>query len=117
MPFLHPLITSLVNIAPPDLNIKHHFSSGVYIKQMRLPKAHYAETHEHKYDHFGLLGSGSASVEIDGAKHTYEGPCVIEIKAGAKHKITALTDITWFCIHATNETDIKKIDQVLIKED
>lgn len=98
-----------------DIGTIHHFCSGVYIKQMRLPKDHYAETHEHNYDHFGLLGKGSAMVELDGCGRTYEGPCVIEIKAGRKHKITAITDIDWFCIHATDVTDPEKVDQVLIK--
>lgn len=99
-----------------DLRIKHHFSSGVYMKEMKLPKDHYVNTHEHKYDHFGLLCSGVAIVELNGIQEIHEGPCVIEIKAGKKHKITAIEDISWFCIHATGETDPEKIDEVLIKE-
>lgn len=99
-----------------DFRIKHHFSSGVYIKQMFLEKGHYVMTHEHKYDHFGLLGSGVAVVELDGVEETHKGPCVIEIKAGRKHKITAIEDINWFCIHSTDETDPEKVDEVLIKD-
>ena len=98
-----------------DLGILHHFSSGVYIKQMHLPKDHYAETHEHEYPHFGLLGKGSVIGEMDSVACSYTAPCVIEIAAGVKHKITALEDVTWFCIHATDETDVDHIDQVLIK--
>jgi hypothetical protein len=95
--------------------IKHHFSTGVYIREMGLRAQHYAETHKHEYDHFGILGSGSAAVALDGAVTVHEGPCVIEIKAGKEHTITALTDITWFCVHATSETDPLTIDEVLIK--
>lgn len=98
-----------------DLGILHHFSSGVYIKQMHLPAGNYAETHEHVYDHFGLLGSGAAKVDLNGVTTSHTGPCVIEIKAGVKHTITALTDIVWFCVHATNETDPEKVDEVLVK--
>ena len=38
------------------------------------------------------------------------------IVADVAHKIYAVTDIVWFCIHATNETDADKIDHTLIKE-
>lgn len=99
-----------------SFDVKHFFSAGVYIKQMRLESGNHVLTHEHNFDHFGLLGKGSAIVDIDGNSTVYNAPCPIEIKAGLKHKITAVTDIDWFCIHATDVTDPEKIDQVLIKE-
>lgn len=102
-----------------DPFIQHHMptpGNGVYIKQMHLPVGHYVETHKHNYDHFGLLGAGIAEVELDGVTERKQGPCVIEIKAGKVHKITAVTSIDWFCIHASNETDPEKIDETLILE-
>ena len=101
-----------------DLGIIHHMPTDgnpVYIKQMHLPKGYYADTHSHKFDHYGLLGFGVATVELDGEVKEYVGPCVIDIKAGKKHKISALTDITWFCIHSTDEKDQDNIDSVLIR--
>lgn len=98
-----------------DFGIKHHFSAGVYVKQMHLDEGFYVETHAHNFDHFGLLGNGSAMVILDDVSETYCAPCLIEIKAGKKHKIIALTNIDWFCIHATDVTDPQKIDEVLIK--
>ncbi|WP_105132362.1 hypothetical protein [Burkholderia sp. BE12] len=95
--------------------IKHHFSAGVYVREMTLAKDHEVSTHKHVYDHFGLLGSGSALVEFDGELSVYHGPCVVEIKAGKAHRIQALTDITWFCIHATDVADPENIDEVLIQ--
>lgn len=88
----------------------------VYIKQQELPAGWCVDTHSHKYDHWGLLGHGKAVVEIDGQRTDYVGPCVINIEAGKVHKITALTPIIWFCIHASEETDVNKIDATLIKE-
>lgn len=88
----------------------------VYIKKQELRSGHYIDTHVHRYDHWGLLGSGRAMVELDGDKQEYTGPCVVEIKKNKSHKITALTPIVWFCIHASTETDASKIDATLIKE-
>ena len=98
-----------------DLNIKHHFSDGVYAKQMTLPAGHFALSHKHNYSHLSVLASGVAVVEVDGMETTYTAPACIEIKAEAEHKITALENVIWYCIHATNETDVAKIDEVVIK--
>lgn len=98
-----------------DLNIKHHFSDGVYAKQMALPKGHFALSHKHNYSHLSILASGVAVVEVDGVEATYIAPACIEIKAHAEHKITALENVVWYYVHATNETDVSKIDEVLIK--
>lgn len=99
-----------------EFDTKHHFSSGVYMKQMKLTAGFHVKTHKHNYDHFGLLAKGSALVELDDITRVYNGPCPIEIKAGKHHKITAITDIDWFCIHATEITDPEQVDKVLIEE-
>ena len=95
--------------------IRHHFSAGVYVREMTLDQDHEVDTHEHNYDHFGILGSGSVVMCLDGEMSVHHGPCVIEIAAGKKHSIRALTDIVWFCVHATDVADPEKIDEVLIK--
>jgi quercetin dioxygenase-like cupin family protein len=96
--------------------ILHHFSDGVYARQMTLKAGHEVDTHEHKYSHLAILGSGSVIVEVDGEMEKRDGPCVIDIEAGKKHRIQALTDVVWFCVHATDVADPEKMDEVLIKE-
>jgi hypothetical protein len=46
-----------------------------------------------------------------------EAPACIEIKAGLTHGVKAITDCVWFCIHATDEKDPSKVDEILIKGD
>jgi quercetin dioxygenase-like cupin family protein len=97
-----------------DLGVIHHFSSGLYAKQMMLPADHFAVSHAHTYDHLSILAKGRVTVEIQGVETEYTAPTCINILAGKHHKITAHEDSAWFCIHATDETDISKIDEVLI---
>ncbi len=102
------------------LRTKHFFpqpGNSVYIKQMHLAKGMYAETHKHKYDHYGVLSAGRAVVEIEGGSTEYTGPCVLNIKADTLHRIVALEDITWFCIHSVDSDIIGDIDEVLIKKE
>lgn len=98
-----------------DLQIQHHFSEGMYARQMVLPAGHFAVTHAHQYDHLSILASGEVTVEVDGVECSYRAPAVITILAGQHHRIKAQSDAVWFCIHATDETDTSRLDDVLIR--
>lgn len=101
-----------------DLGTVHHFSSGLYAKQMHLPKDYFAVSHAHNYDHLSILAKGKVIVKTDNDNGVeYTAPVCIEIKKGLHHSITALEDAVWFCIHATDETDVDKVDEVLIKKE
>lgn len=99
-----------------DLHIKHYFSGREYAKQMTLPAGHFAETHKHAHDHLSILAAGEVLVTIDGTETRHMGPTCITIRAGEAHHILAVTDSTWFCVHATDELDPEHVDQVLIRK-
>jgi quercetin dioxygenase-like cupin family protein len=99
-----------------DLGIVHHFAGGTYAKQMQLPKGYKAYSHSHTYSHLSILAKGKALVRTDEGEHVYTAPACITIEANLNHEITALEDVSWFCIHATEETDPDKVDEVLIGE-
>ena len=103
-------------MAPIDLHTTHYFGEGIYAKRMRLPAGHRAVTHKHNYDHLSILAAGSASVDVGGEMTIYGAGDCVTIKAGVAHEIVAITDVVWFCIHATDETDPEKVDRVLIQE-
>jgi quercetin dioxygenase-like cupin family protein len=71
--------------------------------------------HVHDYDHFSALLSGSVEVSVDGESEVKHAPALLTIKAGREHVIKAVTDAVWHCIHATDERDPDKIDEVLKK--
>ncbi len=97
-----------------DLGIKHHFSKGVYAKEAHIAAGLCAEQHRHTYEHMSILASGIVSVEVSGETTIYVAPAVITIAADTVHKVTALKNAVWFCVHATEETDPEKVDEVLI---
>ena len=98
-----------------DPKIVHNFSDGLYAKEMTIPKGFTAGQHAHTFSHLSILAKGKVIVRTDAEEHVYEAPTCIEIKKHVNHTITALEDVTWFCVHATDETDVEKIDQVLIE--
>jgi len=99
-----------------DLATIHHFSSGVYAKQMTLPAGYKALSHAHIFDHLSLLAKGKVIVTTDTSINIYTAPFCITIEKNMHHSIEALEDTVWFCIHATDETDPDKVDEVLIQQ-
>lgn len=99
-----------------DLGVVHNFSDGLYAKQMAIPKGYVVGQHAHKYSHLSILAKGKVIVKTDEAEKEYTAPACLNIKENINHAIEALEDTVWFCIHATNETDIEKIDEVLINK-
>lgn len=101
------------------VGIVHHFGGGIYAKQTTIPAGLVLSQHKHTHDHLSLLTHGSVIVAVDGitTKHTATpgAPVVLTIPAGKTHKVEALTDVVWFCIHATDETDPEKVDHELIR--
>jgi quercetin dioxygenase-like cupin family protein len=86
--------------------IKHHFSAGgVYAREQTLAPGEEVEKHVHDYDHLSYLTSGSVTLEVDGELQVLTGPCMLEIKAGKQHRIQAITNITWLCIHSETVAD------------
>jgi quercetin dioxygenase-like cupin family protein len=98
-----------------DPQIQHHFSDRLYAKRMVIPKGYEAGQHSHKYSHLSILAKGRVVVKTDTSCDEYEAPACIEIKSGVAHTIQAIDDSEWYCVHATDETDVDKIDQVLIE--
>jgi len=97
-----------------DPQTVHYFSDGLYSKQMVIPKGFIACQHKHNFSHLSILAKGSVIVKTDDYNHVYCAPACIKIKAETYHQIEALEDSVWFCIHATNEIDSAKAEEILI---
>jgi quercetin dioxygenase-like cupin family protein len=95
--------------------IVHHFSDGLYSKETHISAGQMLIQHKHNYSHFGILAKGKVVVVKDGDIQIVEAPACIDIKAGEHHGVKAITDTVWYCVHATDEKDPSKVDEVLIK--
>lgn len=91
--------------------IEHHFWPGVYGKRTLMPAGTIGVQHSHTYDHCSILKRGMAAV--DGK--VYSAPACIVIPAHRQHRVEAITDAEWWCIHPTDETDPAQVDAGLIE--
>jgi quercetin dioxygenase-like cupin family protein len=94
--------------------ISHHFGAGVYAKETRISAGSILVQHKHKHDHLSVLASGSVELIVDDVKSIVHAPACLTIQANKHHGVKSLTDVVWYCIHATECTDMDEIDDVLI---
>lgn len=99
------------------VTIAHHFVGGLYAKETFIPAGVRLPKHVHAFDHMSVLMKGSVVVDVDGDRRLHDAPALLVIKAGKAHEVTAVTDVVWACLHATDETDPDRIDEVLIEKD
>lgn len=97
-----------------DMDIKHHFGGGMYIKETHFKAGEWGKKHTHSFDHLSILVAGKVQLTIDNVSVEIEGPQILTVKADKVHQVLALTDATWYCCHATECTDPEKIDTELI---
>jgi mannose-6-phosphate isomerase-like protein (cupin superfamily) len=94
--------------------IAHHFGGGVYAKETRIPAGQVLVQHAHKFDHLSILAEGSVEVMVEGERHVLHAPACLTIQANKHHGVRSLTDVVWYCVHATDCADESEIDEVLI---
>jgi mannose-6-phosphate isomerase-like protein (cupin superfamily) len=96
--------------------IKHHFAGGVYAKETFIPANKWLVQHTHKFDHLSVLAQGSIELIVDGKKSVIHAPACLNIGAGKHHGVKSITDVVWYCIHATDCTDAHEVDDVIIAD-
>ena len=96
------------------VEVAHHFGGGSYAKETFIPAGVRLEQHSHPHAHLSILASGRASVEAGESLRDFEAPACINLEAGVEHAVTALTDVVWYCIHATHDTDAATVDTSIL---
>jgi len=87
----------------------HHFSPGIYIREIFMPAGMLVIGAQHKTRHFNVILKGRARVFMDGKVHEIQAPCTIESGVDVRKVLLILEDMTWQTIHA-NPDDEKDVD-------
>jgi hypothetical protein len=99
-----------------SLDIEHIFSRGVYARKMLIPKGTILTGKMHKHKHLNIMLYGDIEIATDEGTKRINKPCIFESKAGTKRAGFAHEETVWITIHATEETDIEKIEANEIAE-
>lgn len=108
----------LRTLPPADMPVTHHFSHGVYGRELFIPAGTVLTGKIHKFSSMNVLLSGEIAVLTqDGTvKRVTQG--YVEIAPpGMKRVGYAITDTRWLTVHGTHETDLAAIEEEFIAQD
>jgi hypothetical protein len=100
------------------LPLKHSFSPGIYVREIFIPKGTVLTGKIHRHSHPNFLMSGVVDVVTeDGGLERLTAPLSMISPAGTKRAVYAVEDTVWITVHATDETDLDKIEKEVITQD
>lgn len=93
----------------------HHFSPGVYAREIEIPAGVVIVGKLHKTQHLIMLLSGEVTIYTDEGMKRMTAPQVWQTYPGTKRAIYAHETSRLMTIHPTNETDLEVIETQLIE--
>lgn len=102
---------------PIDIPVKHHFSQGVYAREITIPAGVTLVGKIHKFQQLNILSKGQMLVTTDDGVRRVKAPFTVVSPPGTKRAAYALTECVWTTIHGTDETDVDIIEAQYIAAD
>lgn len=96
-----------------ELPLKHHFSPGVYAREIFIPKGTLVTGRIHKYQQINIMSQGDVSVLTEDGIVRAQAPFTVVSPPGTKRIVYAHEDTVWTTIIGTDETDIDKLEDHL----
>lgn len=104
------------DLPPVEMPVSHHFSHGVYGRELRIPAGTVLTGKIHKFENLNVLLEGEMLVLTDqGPKRVSAGHVEVS-PAGTKRAALALTDCRWLTAHGTDETDVDVIEAKFVAQ-
>lgn len=97
-----------------EIKVTHHFSKGVYAREIFIPKGATVVGKIHKHQNLNIMSKGSGIILSQDGKMEIHAPYTVVSGPGVKRAFYALEDTIWTTIHGTEETDVEKIEALFI---
>ena len=94
---------------------RHHFSDGMYARELFIPAGTVVVGALHKSQHLYMVVKGKCKVSSQYETVKIEAPYIGETIPGTKRVIYAETDCVWVTFHPTELTNIEEIEAALIQ--
>jgi len=108
-----------VMLGMPQLELEtiHHFAPGIYARELRIPADTALTGATHKTEHLNICAIGRLTVVNGIEEKEVVGPCIFVSQPGTKRAAYVHEDAVWITIHATEETDVEKLETMLVTND
>lgn len=92
----------------------HHFSKGIYAREIFIPKGTLLTGKIHKTEHLNICSKGEISVMTEDGVKRITAPFIMNCRPGTKRVGYAHEDTVWTTIHGTNETNLSVLENELV---
>lgn len=97
-----------------ELPPEHSFGPGFYARTLRIPAGTVIVGRTHAREHIFMLTQGEMELCTEDGRQHVKAPFMAVCRAGLKRVGVALTDVVGSNIHITDETDLEKLESLLI---
>ena len=94
--------------------LKHTFATGLYIREITMPKGALLTSKIHKITHPYFVLRGDVSVMTEKGMVRIQAPYSGITLAGTKRILYIHEETVWTTVHKTDETDLEKIEEEII---
>ena len=117
--FISAIEARMIELHPEQtpLPVRHFFAPGIYCRELFIPAGMRLTGMIHKTEHVSIMLSGKMLVFKDNEFVEVNGPMTEVAPAGIKRMGVCIEDTTWITVHPTTETDIDKLEAMLVTED
>ena len=97
-----------LRVDPP---VEHHFSPGLYAREMFAPKGSLIISKIHKVGCIAIVSKGDVTILTEEGLRRFKAPATIISRPGTRRMGYFHEDTVFTAVFATDETDIEKIEQ------
>lgn len=115
---------ALAELQPIECPLQHHFTPGLYVRTIFMPKGSLVTSKIHKTEHPFVVHSGSCSVLVEDEEENWrvehiEAPYMGTTKPGTRRALLMHEDTVWSTFHPITEDeqgDVEKIEARIIEQ-
>lgn len=110
------LVEKMGELPQTQCPLKHHFAPGVYLREIFMPAGTVVIGKIHKTEHFNIISRGVCTLHHeDGRREVLSAPMTFVSGPGVQKVLTIHADTVWTTVHVTPETDLEKLESLLIE--
>ena len=109
----------LLKFPQQEIETHHHFSKGIYAREIRVPGDTILVGKIHKTEHLNVLSQGKIVVLTENGLQEIVAPCTFVSPPGTKRIGYTLSDVIWTTVHGdVPETkDLDNLEDLLIEKE
>ena len=99
------LESQMLQLPQLELKVIHHFSNGVYARELHIPKGTVLTGAIHKYENLNIMSKGDMTIVTETGPLRVQAPFTVVSPPGTKRIAYAHEDTIWTTIFGTHEKD------------